>query len=278
MHGQSVGWTLFLIGHTTVVLTQSHPSYRAILWGWSVKFNMHNISNMSIAFIEQTMPTYMHNIATCVHNMPTYMHNIATCVHNMPTCMHNMPMFMYNMPSCKHNMSSCMHMSCINVQLQYANMHVQHIILQTQHANMHAQNANMSYAHTTCPIYHAVMQSQYARVKCMRSTATWHSPKIKVHGWAHKGISLHHTLGKDFEVAEKPSLLGNKYKGHIGEPLPTCQGPWGTLHQISRLYTQDWQFPRATDMTGATASTVALMVLQGWTQQAGTTVPAVFLP
>ena len=134
-----------------------------------------------------------------------------------------------------------------------------------QHANMHTQFTNM----------------RYACVKCMCTTFTSHSPKIKVHESAYKGISLHHVLlekSEDFEVAEKPSSLGNKCKGQMGEPLPTCQGPWGTLHQISRLYTQVWQFPRATDMTGATASIVALMVLQGWTQQAGTTVPAVFLP
>ena len=43
------------------------------------KFNMHNISNMSIAFISLSM---------------------ASCKHNMPTCVH--------MPSCKHNMASWM--------------------------------------------------------------------------------------------------------------------------------------------------------------------------
>ena len=119
-----------------------------------VKFNIHNFSNMPIAFIEQTMPTYMHN-----------------------------------MPSCKHNV--IMHaMSYINVQLQFPNMHAQYAImhaqhiLQTQHANMHAQNANMSYAHTTCIIHmqHAVMQTKYVCTKGMRTTATWRRPKIKVHG------------------------------------------------------------------------------------------------
>ena len=45
-----------------------------------VKVNMHNISNMSIAFSG-------HSTATC---MPT-------C---MPTCLHKMPTFMYNMSSC----------------------------------------------------------------------------------------------------------------------------------------------------------------------------------
>ena len=53
----------------------------------------------------------------------------------------------------------------------------------------------------------AVMQAQYACAKCMRTTDTWHSPKIKVHCWAHKGISLYTLLGKHFEVAEKPSPL-----------------------------------------------------------------------
>ena len=47
-----------------------------------------------------------------------------------------------------------------------------------------------------------------------------------------------------FKVAEKPSPLGNKYKGQVGEPFPTCQEPWGMLHHISRLYIQVWMFPR----------------------------------
>ena len=97
-----------------------------------VKFNMHNISNMSVAFIEQTMPT----------------------------CMHNMPMFMHNMPSCKHNMPSCMH----NMHLQYTNMHAQYNIMQAQHTIKHVCtkiNPNMTYAHTTCQ--HA---SQYHHVIC----------------------------------------------------------------------------------------------------------------
>ena len=54
-----------------------------------------------------------------------------------------------------------------------------------------------------------------------------------------------HTFEKDFEVAREAIPLANKCKGQMGEPLPTCQGPWGMLHQISRLYTQVWQFPRA---------------------------------
>ena len=102
--------------------------------------------------------------------------------------------------------------------------------MHTQHANTHREYTNMRYA-----VQHALMQAQYACAKCMRTTATWHSPKIKVHdARTHKGISLHTFLEKTFEVAEKPSPLGNKYKRQMAEPLPACQGPWGTLHQISR--------------------------------------------
>ena len=43
------------------------------------------------------------------------------------------------------------------------------------HANTHREYTNMRYA-----VQHALMQAQYACAKCMRTTATWHSPKIKV--------------------------------------------------------------------------------------------------
>ena len=62
-------------------------------------------------------------------------------------------------------------------------------------------------------------------------------PPGTAHSWrSPQGDFSPHALGKDFEVAEKPSPLGNKYKGQMGEPLPTCQGQ-GRLHQIARLYT-----------------------------------------
>ena len=67
-----------------------------------LKFNMHNISNIPIAFIGQIMPTSRQNMPVCMHNMPT-------CKHYMPTCKHNMP-------TCKHY------------------MHAQYIIMQVQHA------------------------------------------------------------------------------------------------------------------------------------------------
>ena len=194
------------------------------------------------------------------------------------------------MPSCKHNISLCMHMSYINMHFQYANMHaqypnmhtqyamhIQYILVQAQHTNMHAQNANMTYAHTTCqhaytiyqhaictcnmPLCSSAWHMQYACTKCVRTTATWHSPKIKVHGYKpqgvfpshasqfmdinHKGFSIHHATEKDFEVVEKPSPLGNKCKGQMGEPLPTCQGAGvrciryqGCTH---RSQTTDWE-------------------------------------
>ena len=94
---------------------------------------------------------------------------------------------------------------------------------------MHTQHANMRYA-----VQHALMQAQYACAKCMCTTATWHSPKIKVQDEPTRGFPSTTFLEKTFEVAEKPSQLGNKYKGQLAEPLPACQGPWGRLHQISR--------------------------------------------
>ena len=71
------------------------------------------------------------------------------------------------------------------------------------------------------------------------ATSSMHNPKAKVYKSDHKGISIH-----DFEVAKKRSLFGNKCKEQMGEPIPTCQGPMGMLHQISRLCTQVWQFPK----------------------------------
>ena len=161
--------------------------------GWSVKFNMHNISNMSIAFIEQTMPTCsMHSIqhACTKANVLAQHANIHTQYADIHT-------------SCKHNMSSCMHnMSYISMYLQYANMHVQYVIMhaqyiivQAQHVNMHEQNANV---HTQ----HANMHTQYTNIWYKHATccyACMHQdfaqPKDR---WAHMGISLHYTVGKDF--------------------------------------------------------------------------------
>ena len=85
------------------------------IWGViCVKFNMHNISNMPIAFIELTMLTCMHNMSMFMHNMPVFMHNMPVFMHNMPMFMHNMSMFMHNMPMFMHN---------VNVHAQHANVH-----------------------------------------------------------------------------------------------------------------------------------------------------------
>ena len=95
--------------------------------------------------------------------------------------------------------------------------------MHTQHVNIHNiltcdMQCNMPYAGTTC-----LMQAQYACAKCMRTTATWHSPKIKVHDEPTRGFPSITFFNKTFEVAEKPSPLGNKYKGQMAEPLPACQ-------------------------------------------------------
>ena len=79
--------------------------------GWSV-----NISNMSIAFIAQTMPTCTHNVPMFIHNMPMFMQNLPSCKNNISSCMHNMPSYMHNISSCKHNMltawTKCQHEIC----------------------------------------------------------------------------------------------------------------------------------------------------------------------
>ena len=104
----------------------------------------------------------------------------------------------------------------------------------------HAQYTNMRYA-----VQHALMQAQYACAKCMRTTATWHSPKIQVHDEPTRGFPSITFLEKTFEVAEKPSPLGNRTAGRTTPSLPSALG------YIVRYQgcTHVWQFPRATDMT-----------------------------
>ena len=46
--------------------------------------NMHNISNMSIAFIGQTMPSCIHSVPVFMHNMPSYRGNIWSCIFQWP--------------------------------------------------------------------------------------------------------------------------------------------------------------------------------------------------
>ena len=111
--------------------------------------------------------------------------------------------------------------------------------MHTQHANMHTQYINMRYARATCryAAQHGIC-SMHARSACARQPPGT-AQRSKFMDINHKGFSIHHATEKDSEVVEKPSPLGNKCKGQMGEPLPTCMpGPWGTLHQVSRLYTQ----------------------------------------
>ena len=132
-------------------------------------------------------------------------------------------------------------MSYINMHLQYANMHAHNgimhaqYILQAQHTNMHAQNANMHpqyinmrYAHATChyagivwmlEVQHAIMQAQYACAECMCTIQPPGMPKHQS-SWMTPQGDFPITL---VELAEKPSPLGNKCKGQMGEPLPTCK-------------------------------------------------------
>ena len=55
------------------------------------EFNVHNISNMSIAFFGSNMPSCMHNLPSCMHNLPSCMHNMPSYIHNMSSYMHNLP-------------------------------------------------------------------------------------------------------------------------------------------------------------------------------------------
>ena len=82
----------------------------------------------------------------------------------------------------------------------------------------HAQYTNMRYA-----VQHALMQAQYACAKRMHTTATWHSPKIKVHDEPTRGFPSITFLEKTFEVAEKPSPLGNT-DGRTTPSLPRALG------------------------------------------------------
>ena len=95
------------------------------------------------------------------------------------------------------------------------------------------QHAYTIYQHAICTCNMPSCRHN-CMMKCMHTTATWHSPTST----STRGFSCITPWGKDFEVAEKPSSLENKCKGQMGEPLPACQGPWGMLHQISRLYTR----------------------------------------
>ena len=42
-----------------------------------IKFNVHNISKMSIAFFGSNMLSCMHNLPSCMHNLPLYIHNMS---------------------------------------------------------------------------------------------------------------------------------------------------------------------------------------------------------
>ena len=119
------------------------------------------------------------------------------------------------------NISSCMHPTShvfevyASMYAQYAIMHAQYIM--QAHANMKThtnKHAQMPYAHT----HTHTLLLQLANMHYACTTSCIHSPTIKL---AYKGIPSH--ILKDSEVAGKPSPLGNKCNGKIGELLPTCQ-------------------------------------------------------
>ena len=71
----------------------------------SFKLNMHNISNMSIAFIEQTMLTFMHNMPSCKHSISSQYTIVDEPTRGSPSIMH----------------------------VQYVIIHVQYVIIHAQH-------------------------------------------------------------------------------------------------------------------------------------------------
>ena len=79
--------------------------------------------------------------------------------------------------------------------------------MHTQHANTHREYTNMRYA-----VQHALMQAQYACA--LQPPGTAQRSKFRM---SPQGDFPPHVLEK---VAEKPSPLGNKYKGQMAEPLP----------------------------------------------------------
>ena len=152
------------------------------MWVFCVKFCMHNISNVSIAFIRQTMPTSMHNIPSCMH---------ITCRNNQRTTSsyQNRPRYYvksltaqdacfgrYQASSAACTTLMFMH-SIQSCTAQYIIMHGQHVLYQHMPTCLHnvpvyLQNVNMQYACacTTCIVQHSSVKP------------SMHSLKIKVHG------------------------------------------------------------------------------------------------
>ena len=175
----------------------------------SFKLNMHNISNMSIAFIEQTMLTFMHNMPSCKHSIssqyaivdeptrgsPSIMHvqyviiHVTICHHTcttcpISTCICCMPTSRHNILTCTHNMPTCIH------NIQTCDVH-------TQHAVMHACITSSSH--------------------CPKDQSEWMSPQ--------GDFPPSHTFEKDFEVAEKLYRLETNIKDRWENHSQPPKGP-----------------------------------------------------
>ena len=151
-------------------------------------------------------------------------------MHNMPSCMHNTSSYKHNMPTCKHIPTastacqcSCTsnHVSTIHVCPMFA-VHAQYIM-----HNMPTYMHNKPTCHAICT--HNLQMCTYTMPTCIHNTCIHNIDMHVQHAVMHACVNPPScTFGKDFELAEKPRMLGNKHKGQMGEPLPTCQGPWDT--------------------------------------------------
>ena len=119
---------------------------------------------------------------------------------------------------------------------------------------MHKIHANMTYAHITCQhaytIYqHAIctcnmplLQLRHMQYAC-RSACARQPPgtaqRSKFTDITTRGFPFITLRKKTLKLwrsqARLETNVRNRWENHA---LPTCQGPWGTLHQVSRLYTQ----------------------------------------
>ena len=179
---------------------------------------------------------FMHNMpcscTTCQCSCTTCQCSCTTCqcsctmsmfMHNMPMFMHNMPMFMHNMPSCKHNISSCKH----NILTAWTKC--QHDICTH---NMPTRTVNIPTCDMQCNMP-LCRHNMHARSACaLQPPGTAQRSKFMMSPWGFPSTRSWKRLLK--LLRSQARLETNIRDWQMAEPLPACQGPWGTLHQISR--------------------------------------------
>ena len=97
-------------------------------------------------------------------------------------------------------------------------------------------------------VQHALMQAQYACAKCMRTTATWHSPKIKVHDEPTTGFPSTRSWKRLLKLLRSQARLETNTRDRWQNHSQPAKGP-GVRCIRYQGCTHVWQFPRATDMT-----------------------------